>query len=217
MTKNNNINPEDHIGLVHMCCQKFKNKNIEYDDLFQSGCEGLAKAAKNFDVTKNVKFSTYAVLVILGEIKSLFRSNNYLKVSRRVKDLSIKIESEREKFIYINSREPTVNELSDLLETKPEEILEALEISKTPVPIENCDNYNNNFGTNLDELEEKVFLKVSISDLIKNLETQDKNIIYLRFFQSSTQSDVAKKLGMTQVQVSRREKYILNLLRNKLS
>ena len=214
MTKNNNINPEDHLGLVHMCCQKFKNKNIEYDDLFQSGCEGLAKAAKNFDVTKNVKFSTYAVLVILGEIKSLFRSNNYLKVSRRVKDLSIKIESEREKFVYINSREPTVNELSDVLDTKPEEILEALEISKTPVPIENCDNYSNNSYANL---EEKVFLKVSISELIKNLETQDKNLIYLRFFKSSTQSDVAKKLGMTQVQVSRREKYILNLLRNKLS
>lgn len=213
MIKNNSINPEEHLGLVHMCCQKFKNKNIEYDDLFQSGCEGLAKAAKNFDVTKNVKFSTYAVLVIIGEIKSLFRSNSYLKISRRIKDLSIKIESEREKFVYIYSREPTVNELSDLLETKPEEILEALEISKTPMPIENCDNYSNNFSVNL---EEKVFLKVSIHDIIKNLETQDKNIIYLRFFQSSTQSDVAKKLGMTQVQVSRREKYILNLLRSKL-
>lgn len=222
MKNKNNINPEEHLGLVHMCCKKFKNKNIEYEDLFQAGCEGLSKAAKNFDINKNTKFSTYAVILILGEIKNLFRNNNYLKISRKTKELFTKIQIEREKFININSREPTIQELSEIFNINSEDILEALEFSQIPIPLENY-NYNNNLNNiNINKnyissnLEEKISLKITVFNIIKNLDSRDKNIIYLRFFKFITQSEVAKKLNMTQVQVSRREKFILNFIRNKL-
>lgn len=212
------INIEKHLGLVHACCQRFKNRGIEYDDIFQSGCLGLTKAAKNFDWGKKVKFSTYAVPVILGEIKCLFRENSSLKVSRKLKDLAMKIKYQRERFIDIYSREPTINEISSILSTTQEQIIEAMEICKIPIPLntsENDENYIEN-DIPIPPEDEKIFLKLSISEVFSKFESKDKRLIYLRFFKGITQSKIARLLGMTQVQVSRKEKFILKKLREKL-
>ncbi len=212
------ISIEEHLGLVHACCQRFKNRGIEYDDIFQSGCVGLTKAAKNFDWNKKVKFSTYAVPVILGEIKCLFRENSSLKISRKLKDLAIKIKYQREKFISLYSREPTINEICKDMDVCQDQVLEAMEISKMPVTIsvsENDENYIEN-DIPIPPEDEKIFLKLSISEVLSKFKERDKQIIYLRFFKGITQSKIAKLLGMTQVQVSRREKFILKSLREEL-
>lgn len=214
------IDIEKHFGLVHLCCQRFRKRGIEYDDMFQSGCIGLTKAAKNFDLTKGVKFSTYAVPAILGEIRLLFRENGYLKVSRKLKNLGIKINYERESFIKEHEREPTIKELSKKLNIDPEQIIEAIEVSKTPISL-------NSSGINSEEKDadidipvffddEKISIKISLIQIFKTLENKDKKLIYLRFFKGETQTKIAKSLGMTQVQVSRREKALLKFIREKL-
>lgn len=212
------INIEEHFGLVHLCCQRFRKRGAEYDDIFQCGCIGLIKAAKNFDLSKEVKFSTYAVPVILGEIKGFFRDNNPLKVSRSIKDLSNKVKIEEEKFINTYSREPTINELSKILNTDIEHILEALEIGKSVISLDDTNSdgeqYSKEIPVPFDE--ENISLKLSLKKILDTFECQDKNLIYLRFFKGITQSKIAEKLGMTQVQVSRREKVLLKLLREKL-
>ncbi len=212
------ISIEKHLGLVHACCQRFKNRGIEYDDIFQSGCVGLTKAAKNFDWNKKVKFSTYAVPVILGEIKCLFRENSSLKVSRRLKDLAIKIKYHREKFMDIHSREPTLSEICSAMKISRDQVIEAIEISKFPVTISVFENDGNCIENDIPipPEDEKIFLKLSIFEVLSKFNEIDKRLIYLRFFKGITQSKIAKMLGMTQVQVSRREKFILKLLREKL-
>ena len=215
--KSNNINLkvniEDHLGLVHLCCQRFKQRGAEYDDIFQSGCLGLAKAAKNFDSQKGVKFSTYAVPVILGEIKAFFRDNNSLKISRNLKDLAIKIRAVQEKFLNTYFKEPTINELCIALNADKEQILEALEINK---PFVSLDDSNKKEIPTFFE-DEKIFFKVSLFSVLNNFNSCDKGLIYLRFFKGITQSKTAEKLGITQVQVSRREKLLLKKLKTKLS
>lgn len=219
ITGTSNINIEEHFGLVHLCCQRFRKRGVDYDDIFQCGCIGLIKAAKNFDISKEVKFSTYAVPVILGEVKAFFRNNSPLKVSRGIKDLSNKIKIEEEKFVSTYSREPTINELSRILNTDIEHILEALEINK---PVISLDDTNNNNSDQPNEIsiqfdEENISLRLSIKKILDTFECQDRSLIYLRFFKGITQSKIAEKLGMTQVQVSRREKVLLRLLRDRLT
>ena len=207
------INIADHLGLVHLCCQRFKHRGAEYDDIFQTGCLGLAKAAKNFDFEKGVKFSTYAVPVILGEIKAFFRDNNSLKISRSLKELAIKIKAVQEKFLNTYSKEPTISELCTLLNVEKDQILEALEINKPFVSLD--DTTKKDIPTFFED--EKISLRVSLFSVISDFSSFDKSLIYLRFFKSITQSETAKKLGMTQVQVSRREKVLLKVLRKRLS
>ena len=214
------IDIEKHFGLVHLCCQRFRKRGIEYDDIFQSGCIGLTKAAKNFDYTKGVKFSTYAVPVILGEIKLLFRENGYLKVSRKLKDLGIRINYERENFVKMHEREPTINELSQKLNIDSEQIIEAIEISKIPISL-SAPNVNSEEKDSPMDIpvffdDEKISIKISLIQIFKTLENKDKKLIYLRFFRGETQTKIAENLGMTQVQVSRREKALLKFIREKL-
>lgn len=215
------INPEDHIKLVHACCQRFRGRGIEYDDVFQSGCMGLVKAAKKFDASKGVQFSTYAVPVIIGEIKTLFQGNVYLKVSRSIKDLAIKIKYEREKYIQKNESEPTIGELSKILGFNTEKILEALEICKFPVSLDsNFDEDERDslkIEVSVEFEEEKIHSKLAVMKAMETFTPKDRSLIYLRFFSGETQSQIAKKLGMTQVQVSRREKLLLKSLKEKLA
>lgn len=213
------IDIESHFGLVHSCCQRFRGRGVEYDDLFQTGCIGLTKAAKKFDFERGVKFSTYATPVILGELKGMFREGCFsLKVSRKLKELSNKVKSEREKFLKIYEREPTLCELSNILNTEKEQILEALDATKQPISLNAPINDDNNvLEIPVEFDDEKLSAKISIRQIIDTLENKDKNLIYLRFFKGITQSEVAKSLGMTQVQVSRREKTLLKLLREKLA
>lgn len=213
------IDIESHFGLVHSCCQRFRGRGIEYDDLFQTGCIGLTKAAKKFDFKRGVRFSTYATPVILGELKGMFRDgSSSLKVSRKLKELSNKVKSERERFIKSYEREPTIRELSNILNTEKEQILEALDATKSPISL----NTPINDGDNVFEIpvefdDEKLSSEISVRQIINTFEKRDKSLIYLRFFKGITQSETAKSLGMTQVQVSRREKTLLKMLREKLA
>ncbi len=212
-----NIEVEKHLGLVHLCCQRFRKRGMEYDDIFQSGCMGLMKAAKNFSIDRGVKFSTYAIPVILGEIKAFFRDNSSLKVSRGLKELAIKIRSEQEKFSDCYNREPTVAELCELLKVDAEQVLNALDSSRPLVSLDDFDSKKQNGDIPVSFEEEKIFNKLELSNALSSFSSVDKSLIYLRFFKNYTQTQVAKKLSMTQVQVSRRERFLLKLLRTKLS
>lgn len=208
---------EKNIGLVHACAKRFLNRGIEYDDIFQCGCIGLMKASNMFDKNRGVQFSTYAVPVILGEIKQLFRENGSIKVSRILKDLSMKINKECERFIAAHGKSPSINELSDILGVDPEMVFDAMESSKIPISLSVSDKEE---GDEIDIPvyfdEEKISLKISLMEALDSLNKSDKCLIILRFFQGKTQTDTANILGVTQVWVSRREKIILKELRMKL-
>ncbi len=213
--KNNCI--EDNIGLVYACAKRFVNRGIEYDDIVQAGCLGLTKAFRAFDKTRGTQFSTYAVPVILGEIKQLFRENSSLKVSRALKDLSLKISRETEKFLSQYGRSPSISELSTILGESKENIFEALEASQTPLSLTvKCDNTDEEIDVPIASEEEKISAKLSLAQAIGELNEIDKNLIILRFFKGKTQTQTAKILGINQVAVSRKEKVILKTLRAKL-
>ena len=210
----NNKIVENNIGLVKSCISRFSYYTSDYDDIFQAGCLGLTKAALKFDNTKGTKFSSYAVPYILGEIKTFFDKNVKIKASKVIKKNHREIQREKEKFIKIYNREPSLKEISKILNISIEEILEALEYSK---PILSTDE-DNNLNLSFEESHEKnVSEKIDVQEAIKSLNSTDQKIINMRFFKLKTQSDSAKILGMTQVQISRKKKKILQILRKKLS
>lgn len=206
---------EQNIGLVHACAHKLKGKGIEYDDLFQAGCMGLVKATDAFDTERGVRFSTYAVPVILGEMRRLFRDGGTVKVSRSLKELSMKATRQREEFIKLNAREPTVSELSQLLQTSEEAIVEALGAAAPPVSLTSEED-SSEIDLPVSSPEELLSDIISLKQMLEQLDARDKSLIELRYFQNMTQVKVAQRLGMTQVQVSRREKKILLWLRSQL-
>ena len=209
---------EKNLGLVHLCVKRFKGRGIEYDDLYSAGCVGLIKAIDAFDEERGVEFSTYAVPVILGEIKRLFRDGGAIKVSRSLKELSLKVVREKEKFIKENSRDPQLSELSERLGAAEEEIVEALNVSSPPVSL--TDEDESGEGRQLDirveNHEEQIAELLSLKEVVNSLESRDRRLIILRYLRGKTQTETAKELSMTQVQVSRREKKILTALREKL-
>ena len=212
----NNINIiEQNIGLVKSCVSKFLFKNSDYDDIFQAGCLGLTRAAKKFNPEFGTKFSSYAVPFILGEIKNFFSNNNKIKLSRNNQKIYKIINTEREEFCIKNNREPTLNELSEKLNIPVENILESLESHQSVSSIDN-DNYSEKTEISEESHEKFVDTKIDIRSAIDKLSPEDQKIIKMRFFESKTQSDSAKILGMTQVQISRREKKILKHLRASL-
>ncbi len=207
----------ENLGLVHSCAKRFKGRGIEYDDLFQAGCIGLVKAIDNFDSSRGLKLSTYAVPVILGEIKRLFRDNNPIKVGRTLKELSLRVTREVSRFLSEKGREPTINELSEILSVSPETISDALDISVQPLSLT---VYNDDGESQIDIPIEAPDIKTTelfaLRQVLNQLPDIDRSIISLRFFKNKTQSQTASELGMTQVQISRREKKILLSLREKL-
>ena len=209
---------QQNLGLVHACAKRFKGRGIEYDDLFQAGCLGLLKAVDNFDEERGFKFSTYAVPVIIGEMKRLFRDGGAVKVSRSLKELSLKAVRESAKFVAENGREPSVSELAQRLDAEPEQVSQALSASQMPVSLTvSDDDGESQTDIPVDAPDEHLTELLSLKSEINNLPERDKNIIILRFFKNNTQSQTAEKLGMTQVQVSRRERKILLALREKLT
>lgn len=212
------VTVSENLGLVHACAGRFRGRGIEYDDLFQAGCIGLIKAADHFDPELGYKFSTYAVPVIIGEIKRMFRDGGAVKVSRGLKELGLKINRETEAFIKESGREPTVNELSEKLSEKPELITEAISACTPPVSL-TVTNDDGEIQTDIpvDAPDGKITEIMSLRTELERLEEKDRKIIDLRFYKHKTQSETAKDLGMTQVQVSRRERKILLALREKLS
>ncbi|MEG2204271.1 MAG: sigma-70 family RNA polymerase sigma factor [Oscillospiraceae bacterium] len=208
---------EDNMGLAHACAHRFKGRGIEYEDLFQAGCIGLIKAADAFDFDRGVRFSTYAVPVILGEMRRLFRDGGAIKVSRTIKELSLKISRLREKLASDYGREATISELARQLEVSEEAIVEAIGVCAPPISLtESEENGGGQLDLPVDSPEETTSDLIALRQVLSRLEERDRSLILLRYFREKTQTQTAERLGMTQVQVSRREKMLLQQLRGKL-
>ena len=209
----------DNIGLVHTCARRFDRRGIEYDDLFQAGCMGLVKAVDGFDEERGLKFSTYAVPVILGEIRRLFRDGGTVKVSRSLKELSLRATREREAFFLEHGREPAITELADRLGVERELAVEAVGAAQPALSLTRAgdDEDGSNIDIPVDPPEATVTDRLALQQVLRLLSERDRNIIVLRYFKRQTQQATADRLGMTQVQVSRRERVILEDLRRRLT
>ena len=208
---------QENIGLVHACAKRFKGRGIEYDDLFQAGCLGLVKAVDHFDESRGLKFSTYAVPVILGEMRRLFRDGGAVKVGRSLKELSIRASRKAADFAEKEGRSPTVGELAKLLGVEPAEAAQALGAAQMPLSLTASEEEGGGqIDVSIDGEDEKIAELLSLKQVVKELPQRDQNIIYFCYYKHRTQTETAQALGMTQVQVSRREKVILQELRRKL-
>lgn len=204
---------KNNIGLVHSIAGRFRGRGVDYDDLFQNGCVGLIKAVDNFDESKGFAFSTYAVPVIMGEIRRLFRDGGAIKVSRSLKEKAIRAQSLRDRFINSNLREPTVSELSTLLDCSDEETAEILNVITPMISLNSQgEDGEDTIDIPIDE-SDSLFDKIAVNQLVSRLSDEERRLIDLRYYKGLTQSDVAGRLGISQVQVSRREKAILLKLR----
>ena len=208
---------QENIGLVHACAKRFKGRGMEYDDLFQAGCLGLVKAVDHFDESRGLKFSTYAVPVILGEMRRLFRDGGAVKVGRSLKELSIRASRKAAEFAEKEGRSPTVGELAELLGVEPAEAAQALGAAQMPLSLTASEeDGGGQMDISVGGEDEKIAELLSLKQVVKELPPRDQNIIYFRYYKHRTQTETAQALGMTQVQVSRREKVILQELRRKL-
>lgn len=210
---------EHNLGLVHACAGRFRGRGIEYDDLYAAGCMGIVKAYDAFDESRGVQFSTYAVPVILGEIKKLFRDGGQVKVSRSVKELSIKINALKDELQKQTGMQPTVGQIALRLGVRPEQVAEALTaslpvLSLTPV---NDEDTGPQFDVPVAGEEERIAETLSLRAALSDLPRPDQLLLQYRFFENRTQSDTARLLDTTQVQISRRERKLLAQLRKILS
>lgn len=215
---------EKNIGLVWSIVRRFQNRGYESEDIFQIGCIGLIKAINKFDDSFNVKFSTYAVPMIIGEIKRFLRDDGMIKVSRSLKELANKTRITKEIMTKEFGREPSINEVSERLNIPKEEIVMALEASYNPESLystigdgENSsmlliDRIDNERNDNEVDLVDRIDLR----NVLETLKPREKQIIILRYYKEKTQSQIAKMLGISQVQVSRIEKKILEDIRKKI-
>ncbi len=205
------------LRLVLSVVQRFSGRAESADDLFQIGCIGLIKAIDNFDITLNVQFSTYAVPMIIGEIRRYLRDNNSIRVSRSIKDLAYKSIAFKNKFLRENNREPTLEEIAKELNVEPEDISLSLGAIQDPVSLQEPvfnDGTENIFiidqVSDRKNTDEKWTERITISELMKKLNDKEKMIINKRFFDGRTQMEVAEEIGISQAQVSRLEKSAIN-------
>lgn len=199
------------IRLVWSVVQRFLNRGYEADDLFQIGCIGLLKSVDKFDLSYDVKFSTYAVPMIIGEIQRFLRDDGTLKVSRSLKELANKIRKTKDELSKNNGRLPTIKEVADELQITPEEVVFAQEANKPLASIHETVFENDGDPITLidqiaDEGQDKWFEKLALNEAIGTLNERERLIVYLRYYRDQTQSEVANRLGISQVQVSRLEK-----------
>ena len=213
---------ENNNGLIWSIVKRFKDRGYELEDLYQIGCIGFIKAIKRFDTSFEVKLSTYAVPYILGELKRFIRDDGGVKISRSIKELAMKIRDIQARMLKENGEEVGVIEIAKELKISKEEVALAID-SLNPLVSIYDDTYSNDEGgisfidklsTNVDEAEQ-IANKISIKEMIENLSERDKEIMLLRYYKNKTQSQVAKILGISQVQVSRIEKKILNSMKLK--
>lgn len=214
---------EENVGLIWCVAKRFYGRGVEPEDLFQIGSIGLLKAIDKFDLSFDVKFSTYAVPMITGEIKRFLRDDGMIKVSRSLKELSYKAHLTREHMQERMQREPTLEELAQALEVEKEELVMALdsanEVESLYKPVYQKDGNEIALMDKLEEKEaqeEKILNRMMLEQLLKSLEKEARQLIYLRYFANKTQKEVGKELGISQVQVSRMEKKILQTLRGKI-
>ncbi|MDR2267555.1 MAG: SigB/SigF/SigG family RNA polymerase sigma factor [Christensenellaceae bacterium] len=211
---------ERNMPLIKSIVRRYRNRQIEYDDLIQLGTLGLIKAINNFDLSFGVQFSTYAVPLIIGEIKRFIRDDGAIKVSRQIKTMLIKINRYMAEFRNRENRDPSIDEISKVFDIDRAEIIFILESAKSPVSIY---SENDDDGLSIcDRIADKedaydAIERLVLKDLINTLPTREKKIILLRYFRDKTQSEVAKELNVSQVQVSRLETRILSKLRTTLT
>lgn len=207
---------EENLGLVHLCANKFRGRGIDYDDLYSAGCLGLLKAVKAFDISRGVKFSTYAVPVILGEIKRLFREGGSVHVSRSLKELSMKLQKICSDFAQSNGREPSISELAEITGEAESDISEALCASQPLLSLTSADD-EGQLDVPVEAPDENIIDLIALRQIMLGLPEDDRMLIELRYFKNLTQSKTAQILGLTQVQVSRKEKKLLAQMRKELS
>jgi RNA polymerase sporulation-specific sigma factor len=211
------------IALVKSLVKKFLNRGYEYEDLFQLGSIGLIKAIQNYDAKYNVRFSTYAVPMIVGEIKRFLRDDGMIKVSRSLKELVNKAAAAREQLKNQLGRDPNIQEIAEAVDSTPEEVVYAMEAVRTPTSIydviyEDDDNpillidKVSEESSQMDDAMERI----TINDLLSKLDKRERTIIIMRYFRDKTQSEVAEMLNISQVQVSRIEKKVLLKMREML-
>ncbi len=204
----------ENLGLVHSIAHRFTGRGVEYDDLFQSGCVGLIKAVDRFDKSKGFAFSTYAVPVIMGEIKRIFRDDGAIKVSRSLKEKAIKAKSVCDSFEKRELRKPTVSELAEMLGISAQETAEVLNVMSPMLSLNSFgEDGENTIDVPVDESEE-LFNRICIKQLMMHLEETEKRIVDLRYYKGFTQQKTAEILGVSQVQISRKEKKLLQKLRS---
>lgn len=210
---------QNNLGLVHACAGRFRNRGIEYEELYAAGCLGLVKACDGFDASRGLCFSTYAVPVILGEIKKLFRDGGTVKVSRSLKELGLRINAERERCLKRTGTEPSVTQLAETLDTTPEQVAMAIRASLPVLSLTPADSEDGGreWDVPVDSPEEMLSERISLNEVMDKLPPSDRLLIRLRFFGGRTQSETAKVLHTTQVQISRRERKILKWMRQELS
>ncbi len=208
------------LRLVLSVVQKFNNRGENLDDLFQVGCIGLIKSIDNFDITQNVRFSTYAVPMIIGEIRRYLRDNNCVRVSRSMKDIAYKAMQVKEELLNDSLKEPTIEEIAEKMNLNKEDIVLALESIVEPISL--YDPIFSDGGDTIyvmdqvgDQNDDKNWLaEIAIKEAINKLDEREKTILSLRFFQGKTQMEVAKEIGISQAQVSRLEKGALEQIKN---
>ena len=208
----------DNLGLVHACANRFRNKGIEYDDLFSAGCLGLVKAADGFDESRGFAFSTYAVPAILGEMKRLFRDSGAVKISRALKERAREAAKLREEMTAALSREPTLRELAVKMQVSEYEMAQLVNLSMPVASLTELHEENDRqIDIPVESEEEEIQNKLALSEVLKILPENDRRLIELRYYKGLTQTKTAEILGLSQVQVSRRERTILLELRRKLT
>lgn len=212
---------QKNMRLVWSVVQRFINRGYEPDDLFQIGCIGLLKSVDKFDLSYDVKFSTYAVPMIIGEIQRFIRDDGTVKVSRSLKETGNKIRKVKDDLTKRFGRAPTITEIAEELEITPEEVVLAQEASRTPSSIHETVYENDGDPITLldqiaDHSEAKWFDKIALQEAIRGLDERERLIVYLRYYKDQTQSEVAGRLGISQVQVSRLEKKILQQMKEQM-
>ena len=212
-------------GLIWSIVRRFQGRGYEKEDLYQIASMGFIKAIKRFDTNFEVKLSTYAVPYMIGEIKRYIRDDGPIKVSRSIKELGIKIRELQREYFYKKGEDISIEKKKKELKVSKEDIALAMEATRKPESIEGTSSINSKDGKDInlidrlstDKDEEEILTnKIVINELIKDLDERDKKVILLRFFKEKTQSQVAEILGVTQVQVSRIEKKVLNSMKTKL-
>ena len=214
---------EENLGLIHHVVKRFLGRGVEAEDLFQIGAVGLVKAVDRFDLSFGVRFSTYAVPMIAGEIKRFLRDDSMIKVSRSLKELAVKAARLREQLLMERGEEPGVDELARRLKVEPEELVQAMDRSIEVESLQKVICQGSSEGVSLMERveqghdeQEELLRRMLLEELLSSLEPRERRLIVLRFFYDRTQTQVAMELGMSQVQVSRLEKKILSALKEKM-
>lgn len=206
---------KQNLPLVHSLANRFRGRGIEYEELFSAGSVGLVKAYDNFDASRGLCFSTYAVPVILGEIRRLFRDGGAVKMSRSLKELSLKAARARDELSKKSGAEPTISQIAEYLGISPEDAAEAISASSPTLSL-TCEEDGGDFDIPAESAENSIIDRLALRQCLNELPAEERTLLILRYYRGKTQSETARELGLTQVRVSRMERKILERLRGLL-